>query len=490
MSIEELIALVPLLIVASISVILMLIVSFVRHHRLVSVLTIAGFVAAGVMVYQTFGAPAVQITPLIILDDYSRFFIVLSCFASVPAVLLAYDYLRRSEDLKEEYYMLLSLAVLGAVVLAASNHFASFFIGIELLSVSLFAMVGYLVHGDHKRLSTLEASIKYMILSGVSSAFLLFGVALLYLNFGVLAFDGIYAKVEAGAISGYGFMGIAMLLIGIGFKLSWVPFHMWTPDVYEGAPVPVTAFLATISKVIVFAIGLRFLVQSGALGFSSVVIVLGIIGVLSMLAGNVLALLQSNLKRLLAYSSIAHLGYLVVALVAAGAASEAHRALAMEAVGYYLVAYVVTTWVAFGALSALSQPEQGVEAETLSDYRGLFWTRPWLAAIFSIALLSLAGIPLTAGFIAKFYVFASGVSQMLWCMLAAIILGSAIGLYYYLKIIMEMCKSSEGNEGLHQVQIPFENKIILLVMAGLVLYLGVYPEPLVQSLSAAVAVLL
>ncbi len=490
MTIEELIALIPILIVASISVLLMLVVSFVRHHRLVSLLTISGFVTAGIMVYQTFGDVPVQITPLLILDDYSRFYIMLACFASIPAVLLAYDYLRRSDDLKEEYYILLSLAVLGAVVLAASNHFASFFIGIELLSVSLFAMVGYMVHGDHKRLSTLEASIKYMILSGVSSAFLLFGVALIYLNFGDLTFAGIHGEVSSGATNGYGQMGAAMLLIGVGFKLSWVPFHMWTPDVYEGAPVPVTAFLATISKVMVFAIGMRFLVESGALGFTNVLTVLGIIGALSMLAGNGLALLQTNLKRLLAYSSIAHLGYLIIALVAASAVNESHKLLAMEAVGFYLVAYVVTTWVAFGTLSALSQPEQGIEAENLGDYTGLFWQRPWLASIFSVALLSLAGMPLTAGFVAKFYVFTTGVSQSLWYLLAALILGSAIGLYFYLKIIVEMCKKPGEKAELQKVPIPLENKLLLLIMTAFVLFLGVYPQPLITSLSSAIKALI
>ncbi|MFT7560048.1 MAG: NADH-quinone oxidoreductase subunit N [Flavobacteriales bacterium] len=490
MTLEQLIALTPILLVASISVILMLVVTILRHHRMVSLLTIAGFISAGLTVVQSFGAEPMQVTPLIILDDYSRFFIALACFFSVPAVMLAYDYLQNSDDLKEEYYILLSLAVLGAVVLSASSHFASFFIGIELLSVSLFAMVGYLVHGKNKRAATLEASIKYMILSGVSSSFLLFGVALLYLNFGVLTFEDMHLKVAAGAINGYGMLGTAMLIIGIGFKLSWVPFHMWTPDVYEGAPIPVTAFLATISKVIVFAIVLRFLVQSGALGFDNVVTVLAIIGVLSMIAGNGLALMQNNLKRLLAYSSIAHLGYLVVALIAANSATESHRVLAMESVIIYLVAYVLTTWIAFGALSVLAQPENGIEAENIEDVRGLFFRRPWLATVFTIALFSLAGIPLTAGFIAKFYVFASGVSESLWILLFSIILGSAIGLYYYLKVIIEMCKPIDEELKTGKVKIQLENKILLVGMAGLVIIMGIFPGLLQGYLNAAVGVLL
>lgn len=488
MTIDELIALIPVLVLASISVVLLLVVSIVRHHRSVSLVTLAGFVTAGMLVAQTFGADPVQVTPLLILDDYSRFFILLACFASVPAVLMAYQYLEHSDGLKEEYYILLSLAVLGAAVLSASAHFASFFIGIELLSVSLFAMVGYMVHGEHKRVSTLEASIKYMILSGVSSSFLLFGVALMYLNFGVLSFDAMHAAIVAHAVNGYGVLGCAMLIIGIGFKLSWVPFHMWTPDVYEGAPVPVSAFLATISKVIVFAVVLRFLVQSGAMGLKNVVTVLSIIGVLSMLVGNILALLQDNLKRLLAYSSIAHLGYLVVALVAANAAAESHKILSMEAVLIYLVAYVLTTWIAFGSLAALAHPQAGMETETLVEVRGLFFRRPWLATVFTIALFSLAGIPLTAGFIAKFYVFAAGVSESLWPMLGAVILGSSIGLYYYLKIVMEMCRPPQRDAA--EAHIPLENRILLIGMAGLVLFLGIFPSQLQTYLDAAIRVLL
>ncbi|MFT5082480.1 MAG: NADH-quinone oxidoreductase subunit N [Lentisphaeria bacterium] len=490
MSIAELIAFIPVLIIASISVVLMLVVSFLRHHRLVSLITIAGFVTAGLMTLQSFGAAPVHVTPLIILDDYSRLFIALSCFTSVPAVMFAYDYLQRSDDFKEEYYILLSLAVLGAVVLSASAHFAAFFIGIELLSVSLFAMVGYLVNDDKKRPATLEASVKYMILSGVSSSFLLFGVALLYLNFGVLTFEGVHDRVAIGALNGYGMLGTAMMIIGLGFKLSWVPFHMWTPDVYEGAPVPVSAFLATISKVIVFAIVLRLLVQSGALDFENVVIVLGFVGVLSMIAGNGLALMQNNLKRLLAYSSIAHLGYLVVALIAANSVIESHKILAMEAVIIYLIAYVLATWIAFGTLSCLAHPESGREAERLEDFRGLFFTRPWLATVFTIALFSLAGIPLTAGFIAKFYIFASGVSESLWMLLFAVIVGSAVGLYYYLKVILEMCKPPIEENSASQAIIPLANKILLVAMAGLVIFVGTFPAALQYHLTSAIRALL
>ena len=490
MTFSDLLALIPLLILASTSIVLMVFVTVVRNHRAVSLLTITGFIFATLATLQQFGSEAVQITPLILLDDYSRLFIIVAALASIPAAMFAYDYLQRSEDLKEEYYMLLSLAVLGAGVLAASNHFVSFFIGLELLSVSLFAMVGYMVRGQHKRRSTLEASVKYMILSGVSSSFLLFGVALIYMDLGVLVFTDVYAQIAAGAVSGYGLIGTAMILIGLGFKLSWVPFHMWTPDVYQGAPVPVTAFLATVSKVIVFGVALRFFVQSGAYEFDNTTKVLGLIAALSIIIGNVLALLQNNIKRLLAYSSIAHLGYLVIALIAASTLSQADRRFALEAVVFYLIAYALMTWVAFGVIAVLSTPEEGTEAEELYQFTGLFWQHPWLASFMTIALLSLAGIPLTAGFVAKFYIFAAGVAEQLWWLLIVLIIGSGVGLFYYLKIILEMCKTPSASQAVPGSPAPLENRILLGTLGILVIYVGVYPQILIESLGRVVTVLL
>ncbi len=492
MSLTELIALMPILIIASISVVLMLVVSFVRHHRLTSVISNVGFITAGILLCQQMGTPAVQVTPLLILDDFSRFFVALSCFASVPAVLLAFDYLEKGQQFHEEYYMLLSLALLGAAVLGCSNHFASFFIGIELLSVSLFAMVGYMVHGHYKRASTLEASVKYMILSGVSSSFLLFGVALLYLNFGVLSFTNIIVLTGDNIIGGYATVGAAMILIGLAFKLSWVPFHMWTPDVYQGAPVPVTAFLATVSKVIVFAVAIRFFNESGAFNIPNLITALSVIAVLSIIVGNGLALLQNNLKRLLAYSSIAHLGYLLVAFIASASLSGTSKEFALEAMVFYLVAYIVTSWVAFGVIAILSDPEKGMEAENIQDYKGLLWTRPWIAGFFMVALLSLAGVPLTAGFMGKFYIFSVGITDSLWLLISVVILGSAVGLYYYLKIILEMCKPpetvSDATVPLNEVA-SIENKVVLFGLTGVILFLGVLPNSVINMIKSVISVL-
>jgi NADH-quinone oxidoreductase subunit N len=311
--------------------------------------------------------------------------------ASLCITLFSYAYLQQCDEQREEYYILLSLAVLGAAVLIASDHFASFFIGIELLSVSIFALVGYLVKDRSSRPHSLEASIKYMILSGVSSSFLLFGIALIYADTGVLQFAQLQTVISSHTFGGYSEIGFAMLVIGLGFKVSWVPFHMWTPDVYEGAPVPVSTFLATVSKLAVFASITRIYIGSGGDGFSALNPILIFIAMSSMLVGNGLALRQSNLKRLLAYSSIAHMGYLLVALLAAGnIVQQGDKQMALEAVGFYLVAYVIMSLVAFGVINLLSRPHDRMEAEYLDQYQGLFWRRPWLATSLSLSLLSLA----------------------------------------------------------------------------------------------------
>jgi NADH-quinone oxidoreductase subunit N len=235
----------------------------------------------------------------------------------------------------------------------------------------------------------------------------------------------------AGARAPVLLSGFALILVGIGFKLGVVPFHMWTPDVYEGAPAPSTAFLATASKGAMFALFVRFLAGTGALTQPGVFFSLSLIAAFSMFAGNLLALLQSNVKRLLAYSSIAHFGYLMVAVLSG-------NPLAVRAVMYYLAAYFVTTLGAFGVVATLSGNER--DADSIEDYRGLYWRRPWIAAAFTASLLSLAGIPVTAGFVAKFYVLAAGVGSALWVLVLLLAANSAIGLFYYLRVVVAMCQ--------------------------------------------------
>jgi len=372
-----------------------------RRSHLASALTAgAGLAGSAACVPFAFPLAPRQVTSLFVVDRYALFYTGLLACASLAAVALSYGYLKKREEQPEEFYILLLVATLGSSVLVASSHFASFFLGFELLSVSLYALIAY----PRRARPPLEAGVKYLILAGASSAFLLFGMALLYVFGGIGV--GLFFMLRRGWVI---WRPAAMwgALVSLLQTLALVPFHVWTPDVYMGAPAPVTAFVATVSKGGMVAFMLRFVTELGpgaAGGAGRLFGALSAIAVASMVVGNLAALLQTNVKRILAYSSIAHLGYLLVAILAGGS-------LAQQAVAYYLAAYFVTTLGAFGVVIVLSSAER--EAETLDDYRGLLWSRPWLALILTASLLSLAGIPLTGGFLAKFYVFAAGVVEPL-----------------------------------------------------------------------------
>jgi NADH-quinone oxidoreductase subunit N len=272
-----------------------------------------------------------------------------------------------------------------------------------------------------------------------------------------------------------------LIITGVGFKLSVVPFHMWTPDVYQGAPTPVSAYVATISKGAMFAVLMRYFFQTGAAQYTPVMTAISVIAIASMLGGNLLALLQNNIKRVLAYSSIAHLGYLLVVLLAV-------KALAIEAAGYFLVAYIVTNLGAFGIVTLLEGGYAGYKTGDIREYRGLFWQHPWLAGAFTLMLLSLAGIPLTIGFVGKFYVIAAGVEHALWLPVFIIVVGSAIGLFYYLRIVVMMFSAAAVVQGPapYSPYHPVAGSLTLIVLTLMLLWLGIYPTTLITIIQNTV----
>jgi NADH-quinone oxidoreductase subunit N len=251
---------------------------------------------------------------------------------------------------------------------------------------------------------------------------------------------------------------------------------MWTPDVYEGAPLPATTYLATVGKMAMFIVFLRLVMDTQALQLESITFVITMIAVVSMLVGNLLALLQSNLKRILAYSSIAHMGYLLIALVATYMSSGS---VGIEAITFYLIAYVIMSLGAFGVASVISSSTN--EFDAVEDYTGLFWRNPILAALFTGMLLSLAGIPLTVGFVGKFYIFFAGVESELWFLIGALIIGSGIGLYYYLRVIYKMILPQEQREKFDiSTSQNFAPNSALLLLSILMILFGVYPTPLIS----------
>jgi NADH-quinone oxidoreductase subunit N len=479
MTTAALTALLPLLVLAGTVVILLVVIAFHRHRNLVNTLVLAGLVLALLSILPASRVTPQPVTPLLLIDGYALFYIGLLLIAAFVVAVLSHSYLHRQPGVQEEYGVLLLLATLGSAVLAASVHFASFFLGLELLSVSLYGLIAYPRH----RGRSLEAGAKYLILAAASSATLLFGMALTYADRGTLAFEGVVPGRVTLSGEPFGFLllaGLGLMLVGVGFKLAIVPFHLWAADVYEGAAAPVTAFVATVSKGGVFALLVRFLAGVGQGAYRPIFAAIAVLAIASMLAGNLLALLQRDVKRMLAYSSIAHLGYLLVAFLA-------NEGLALTAAAFYLVAYVVTTLAAFGIVIVLS-PADG-DASDLEAYQGLFWRRPWLAAVLAVSLFSLAGMPLTAGFFGKLYLVAAGVGSELWLLVIVLLLGSAIGLYYYLRWIVVMYRQAglEGEAAPPAPALPLTGGAILGLLVLVVAWLGVYPAPLLDLIEAVVA---
>jgi len=474
----DLITLSPLLALTLATVVVMLAAAFRRSHLLALVLTLAGLAATTACLFLAATRPDRQVTPLLDLDAYALFFIGLLTAATAAVALLSWGYLERRRVHPEEYYMLLLTATLGGAALVASTHFASFFLGLEILSVSLYALIVYPVFRE----AYVEAAVKYLVLAGATSAFLVFGMAIVYGETGTMA-AGPLAAVLGGHGGGGAVVtaGVVLLLVGVGFKLAVVPFHMWTPDVYQGAPAPVAAYVATVSKGAVFALLLRYLRPVGEHPGSTLFYAIAVVAVASMVAGNLLALRQDNVKRILAYSSIANLGYLLVAFLAMGER-------AATAVAFYLVAYFATTLVAFGIVTVLSSAER--DADAIADYRGLSSRRPALAAVFTVALFSLAGMPLTIGFIGKFTVVTAGAGSALWALVIVLVLASTVGLYYYTRLVVAMyVRRPEGDEETRGAAPGVAAGAVLAALTLFVLFFGVYPAPLLRLVERAVSML-
>lgn len=473
----NLLALAPLVILCATIVTVMFSIAVRRHHFTTATMTVIGLNAALLSLLGVLQVTPIQVTPLFIIDDYSLLFGAIVLVAALACTTLAHAYLETLPDRREEFYLLLLCSTGGALALIASRHFASLFIGLELLSVPLYGMVAY----AYRDRISLEAGLKYMILSGAASSFLLFGMALLYGASGTLEYAGLVdSMVDGGAHRSWVLVGVGMMVVALSFKLSLAPFHVWTPDVYEGAPGPSSAFLATVSKVAVFALLMRFFILAPPAANGWLLTIVAVIAFVSMMIGNLLALRQRNVKRLLGYSSIAHLGYLLTAVVAGGE-------LGVEAVGVYLATYVATMLGAFGVITLVSSPYSGTDAGALHHYRGLFWRRPYLATVFTLMMLSLAGIPMTAGFIGKFYVIAVAVDSGLWWLTGGVVLGSAIGLYYYLRMMVIMFLDEPGENRRDAVSGWGQQSggIMVLLLAALVIFFGVYPQPLIAVVNAA-----
>ncbi len=468
----DLLTVLPHIVLAAGTVVALLAAAFARRHGTVTYVAVStllfSFLSLGILVPHL---PS-GFTDLFLFDGVSALSSGLVLFASLCVALSAYPYFMMHAVPAREFFILLLLATLGCLVIVSSSHFASLFLGIELIGIPLVVMGAY----QRGNPTGIEVGFKYLILAGVSSAVLLFGIALLYAGSGSLAFGPALALLaHPAAVTPLTHIGAALLISGIGFKLALVPFHLWAPDVYQGAPAPVTLFVATASKAAVITALLRLLPPVVVEVDRYLFILFTVLSVTSMTAGNLLALRQQNVKRMLAYSSIAHSGYLLVAFLSAGS-------LAFTAILLYLVFYVITNLCAFGVVSLLSG--SGSDADDLDDYAGLSWRKPWLALVLTISILSLLGIPLTAGFIAKFSVVTAGMASAHLALVLALVINTAVSAYYYLRIIMAMYIGPEdvlsGEIRHSERRVPVIGACLVSLQAGLLLFIGIAPQYLLQ----------
>ena len=441
-----------------------------RSNGLVSALAVALIAAAGIAVAFQGGERAEAFGGSFVVDNFARFMKMLSLIGSAAALLLARDFFQRAKLDRFEYPILVVLATLGMMMMISANDLIALYLGLELQSLAIYVIAAF----DRDNARSSEAGLKYFVLGALSSGMLLYGSSLVYGFTGTIAFPGIAAAV-AGGHGGTGLIfGLVFIAAGLAFKISAVPFHMWTPDVYEGAPSPVTAFMASAPKAAAMALMVRVFIGAfpDIIGQWRQIIVF--VAIASMVLGAFAAIGQRNIKRLMAYSSISHMGYALVGL-AAGTANG------VQGVLIYLALYLAMTLGTFACIIAMRR-ESG-QVETIDDLAGLSNSQPVLAFLFAMLLFSLAGIPPLAGFFAKLYVFSAAIEAKLYGLAVIGVLASVVGAFYYLRII-KLMYFDEPKAGAYQPMAP-EVRFVLGVSSVVVLLFWLAPASIVAAASAA-----
>ena len=408
------------------------------------------------------GTVGTQFNDMFKVDNFSLFFNIIFLVSTILVALISLSYLGRDDRKQGPYYLLILLATLGMMLMAAGNELIIVFLGLELMSLSLYVLAGYFRESP----ASSEAGMKYLLLGAFASAFFLYGIALIYGGAGTTNVPAIAEAITAPDKSPLLLAGMFLLIVGFGFKVAIVPFHQWAPDVYEGAPTTVAAFISAGPKAAGFAAFLRIFMEALPnlqVEWSGVIIVLAM---LTMTVGNVIAIAQTSIKRMLAYSSIAHAGYILIGLAAANNDGVSSAML-------YLLVYCVMNIGAFGAV-ILAKTEDG-ESLMISDYAGLGIRKPLLAMFMTIMLLSLAGFPPTAGFVGKFYIFKSAVQAgHIWLVVVGAV-NTAISAFYYLRVVVTMYMR-EPEEELPFASYP-STLVVGLVLAAIgVLLIGILPS--------------
>ena len=476
MSIQELWLLLPVLIISVGILAVMIQASWKRSHFIAQgICLITLFLALAALIYQ-YPTDVKTITILFEYEPIGGFFSLLLLMVGISVALLQGPYMgANSKEVAEEFYLLLLLSCLGAMLLVMSRHVGSVILSIELMSLSMLAILAY----NRERKIALEGAMKFLLLSGATTSVLLMGFALLYASSGqMMLVDMLQSPMGLMAKSGF-----VLVLAGLAFKLSLVPLHFWTPDVYQGAPVNSTLLLTTLSKAAVFALFIKLILQVPADFEADLIRMLSFMAIASMLLGNWLALQQQNLKRLMAYSAIAHMGYVLVAAVIA---MGIDHSLVLEGVSYYLLAYLVASILIFSVLTLLSRLDDQQDLDELPQLQGLFWQHPWFASIMTVAFLSLAGMPITIGFIGKFYLLTLAIKLSAWWLVTSMLIGSAVGLYYYLRVIFTLF--APVKDGIPQVYGAYLTKIWIGLITASLIMLGILPGLLGDQLRNILAI--
>ncbi|MCU1377160.1 MAG: proton-translocating NADH-quinone oxidoreductase, chain [Acidimicrobiales bacterium] len=413
-------------------------------------------------------------------DGFSVFFIVVISLGIALSALLADDYLRRENLDGPELYVLMLLSGAGGIVMAMANDLIVVFLGLETLSIALYVMAGF----NRRRAESRESAMKYFVLGAFSSAFLLYGIAFIYGATGSTNLGDIAGFLNANTLEHTGLLlgGFALLLVGFGFKASAVPFHVWTPDVYQGAPTPVTAFMASASKAAAFAALLRVFVSTFAEYRLDWQPLIWGIAVLTLVVGSVLAIVQTDVKRMMAYSSISHAGFILVGVQAATAQG-------VSAALFYVLSYTFMIVGTFGVATLVSG--KGDEHHGLEAYRGLSRRRPGLALTFTVFLLAQAGVPLTSGFLAKFYVIGAAVDAHSYALALIAMLSSVVSAFLYLRIVVAMYMTDEeGAEPGPRVRVPLGAGVALGLAVAFTVVVGILPQQVVHWADRAIPVVL
>ena len=465
----QLLPVLPELVLAAGAMVLLMIGAFqgVRVTGLVTALAVVLLVIVGVLELALPAGKLVTFNGSFIVDDFARFLKILALIGSGATLILSAEFLADPSRRIFEYSILVLLSTLGMMVLISAGDLITLYLGLELMSLALYVVAA----SNRDDVKSTEAGLKYFVLGALSSGMLLYGASLIYGFTGTVSFAGIAAAAKTGSI-GIVF-GIVFLLAGLCFKVSAVPFHMWTPDVYEGAPTPVTAFFASAPKVAALAVFTRVTLTAfpGIIPEWQQIVVF--VAIASMALGSFAAIGQKNIKRLMAYSSIGHMGFALVGL-ASGTAEGAQGVLV------YIAIYVAMTLGAFTVILAMKR--DGRHVENISDFAGLSRTNPLLAFFFAMLLFSLAGVPPLAGFFGKFYVFVAAIQAHLFTLAVIGVITSVIGAYYYLSIVKVMYFDEQLTR-LDPVRVELR---AVLAVAGLFnLFFFIYPGPLVSVASAA-----